>query len=191
MSASMLKQKHPGYMPSHQHCVESTHPPFILTRFTFYHSIFALRDPAGHGDASCTHKDHVYPISHSRKSINNRFLFFLSIILFGDSFPLSSPLSLNPHPSLFAFCFLLVKWSCQVPRYVSDAAPHIPTFRFGKEMSTKSRLQGRPFFCSTFLPVLHKYTPLSLLYSIILFHHFVCYSSFIQFFVGEPHVYCV
>ncbi|KAM7416839.1 hypothetical protein PAMA_018759 [Pampus argenteus] len=33
------------------------------------------------------------------------------------------------------------KWPYQVPRYVSDAAPHVPTLRFGKEMSAKSRLQ--------------------------------------------------
>ncbi|KAM7392085.1 hypothetical protein PAMP_022721 [Pampus punctatissimus] len=35
----------------------------------------------------------------------------------------------------------LVEWPYQVPRYVSDAAPHVPTLRFGKEMSAKSRLQ--------------------------------------------------
>lgn len=70
-----------------------------------------------------------------------------------DFFPFSSSSS----PS-FSVCILFildflhpVKWPYQVPRYVSDAAPPVPTLRFGKEMSTKSRLQGRP---STFFPVL-------------------------------------
>ena len=69
----------------------------------------------------------------------------------------SSPLT--SHPSLFGFCLFLisfpVKWAYQVPRYVSDAAPHVPTLRFGKEMSSKSRLQGRPPSSSTFYPVLN------------------------------------
>lgn len=55
---------------------------------------------------------------------------------------------------LFLF-FFSMKWPYQVPRYVSDAAPHVPTLRFGKEMSAKSRLQGRPSHSSTFYPVLH------------------------------------
>lgn len=76
----------------------------------------------------------------------------------------SSPPSLTPHPSLFAFCLFLisypVKWPYQVPRYVSDAAPNVPTLRFGKEMSSKSRLQGRPSSSSTFFPVFNKLSPI-------------------------------
>lgn len=41
-----------------------------------------------------------------------------------------------------------VKWPYQVPRYVSDAAPHVPALRFGKEMPAESRVQGRSTFSS-------------------------------------------
>lgn len=73
-----------------------------------------------------------------------------------------SPLHCSPvdfSSRSFSVCILLffspnpVKWPYQVLRYVSDAATHAPTLRFGKEMSTKSRLQGRPYSLSTFFPV--------------------------------------
>lgn len=77
---------------------------------------------------------------------------YLSFTLFShfvDFFPLFLS-SFSNSPS-FSVCILFlffisypVKWPYQVPRYVSDAAPHVPTLRFGKEMSAKSRLQGRP-----------------------------------------------
>lgn len=73
-----------------------------------------------------------------------------------------SPLHCSPvdfSSQSFSVCILLlffpnpVKWPYQVLRYVSDAATHAPALRFGKEMSTKSRLQGRPYSLSTFFPV--------------------------------------
>lgn len=157
--------------------VGSAHPPsFSLllpspTRLTLHHPIFPLRDPELHRDASpCSDtaaEDGIHLTSHSRKSINNRFLFFFPshyppVLLISSL--CSSPPSLTPHPSLFAFCLFLisfpVKWPYQVPRYVSDAAPHVPTIRFGKEMSAKSRLQGRPSFSSTFFPVPDNLSPI-------------------------------
>ncbi|XP_053725700.1 calcium channel, voltage-dependent, N type, alpha 1B subunit, a isoform X11 [Synchiropus splendidus] len=51
---------------------------------------------------------------------------------------ISPPLGLGKNcPNRVAY-----KWPYQVPRYVSDAAPHVPTLRFGEEMSTESRLQA-------------------------------------------------
>lgn len=87
--------------------------------------------------------------------INKRFLFFVVCCLFCLFFILSclvyflppcfsSCLSNSPSFSLFwVFCVVCtVKWPYQVPRYVWDAAPHVPTFRFGKEMPSTNRLQG-------------------------------------------------
>lgn len=88
--------------------------------------------------------------------INKRFLFFVLCCLFClFSFCLvwftfcpscfSSRLSNSPSFSLFLFfspVVCTVKWPYQVPRYVWDAAPHVPTFRFGKELPSTNRLQG-------------------------------------------------
>lgn len=143
-------------LPTHQHpaCWVDPFFPLLLlsslTRLTVCHSMFPLRNPEFYSDASlCPNtvaEDDIHPTSHSRKSIDNRFLFLLSIVLL---------LIFLPNPSLFAFYFFPnpVKWPYQVLRYVSDAATHAPTLRFGKEMSTKSRLQGRPHSLSTFFPV--------------------------------------
>lgn len=87
---------------------------------------------------------------------------------------------------LFCFISFPVKWPYQVPRYVSDAAPHVPTLRFGKEMSTKSLLQGRPSSSSTFFPVLdnlffhwRELKPVSVLCNVPLFLLFVFASTLI------------
>lgn len=142
----------------------STFPPNSVS----FH--VSCQDPVFHSDASlCPHtaaKDDIQLPSHSRKSINKRFLFspFHSPLVLDICCLCSSPLILTPHPSLFAFCLFLmsdpVKWPYQVQRYVSDAAPHVPTLRFGKEMSTKSRLQGRPSSSSNFFPVLDNLSPI-------------------------------
>ncbi|KAG7240047.1 hypothetical protein INR49_028050, partial [Caranx melampygus] len=73
-------------------CLGSVHPPLFSpllsspTRFTRYHPMFPLRDPKLHSDASqrpdTVAKDVIHSTSHFGKSINNRFLFFLSIIVF-------------------------------------------------------------------------------------------------------------
>lgn len=141
------------------------------TKLTLYHPMFPVRDPELHSDASlCPNtvaEDDIHLTSHSRKSIN-RFLFFpfhYYLVLLISSLCSSLP-SLTPHPSLFGLCLFYffisypVKWPYQVPRYVSDAAPHVPTLRFGKEMSAKSRLQGRPSSSSTFFPVLDNLSPI-------------------------------
>lgn len=75
-------------------------PPllFPLTRLTLCHSSFPLRYPEIHSDVSLcpdvVAKDGIHLTSHSWKSIDNRFLSFLSIV----------PLLVSP-PS-FSFCVL-------------------------------------------------------------------------------------
>lgn len=199
MSASMLRQTSPlqcchfSSLPSvscvlGQSILPSSLPSSPLpTKLTLYHPMSPVRDPELHSDASLcpvtVAEDDIHLPSHSRKSINKRFLFFSFPLSFGFliSSLCSSPPSLTPHPSLFAFCLFLisypVKWPYQVPRYVSDAAPHVPTLRFGKEMSSKSRLQGRPSSSSTFFPVFDKLSPIGVNSS-----QYLCSAAFPRFF---------
>ncbi|MEQ2267989.1 hypothetical protein XENORESO_013521 [Xenotaenia resolanae] len=71
-----------------------------LTRLTLCHSMFPLRNPEFYSDASLcpdtVAEDGIHHTSHSRKSIDNRFLFLLPIVVL---------LIFLPDPSLFAFCF--------------------------------------------------------------------------------------
>lgn len=147
--------------------------PILLpspTKLTLSHPMFPVRDPELHSDASLcpTQWPRMASTFHLTPGnlLTKDFCFsFPSFFGFVDFFPLFlSFFSNSPSFSVcILFIFLLsypVKWPYQVPRYVSDAAPHVPTLRFGKEMSTKSRLQGRPSSSSTFFPVLDNLSPI-------------------------------
>lgn len=94
MSAGMLRQTsllqwcHFSSLPSASCVLGQPMPPFFLSPHLYptllSHPMFPVRDPELHSDASlCPHtaaKDDIHLPFHSRKSINKRFLFFLSII---------------------------------------------------------------------------------------------------------------
>lgn len=140
--------------------------------------------------------------------INKRFLFFVVCCLFClffsfrlDRFtfyPLVSlPVSLTPQSfSLFwVICVVCtVKRPYQVPRYVWDAAPHVPTFRFGKEMPSTNRLQGSstshapPLSARTVFPLAYSSANLCALavFPLVFWLFFYFYFYFLLFFVS-PH----
>lgn len=72
------------------------------------------------------------------KSLQDLFSSFHScrFFVFLPAFPLLMCVTLQLRP-------LPVKRAHVLPRYVRDASTHVPSFRFGKELSATNRLQGR------------------------------------------------